>query len=70
MEKLKFRYQILKDKIFLFSAIVGASLTGYIKTEEIWLKIIFLVGAFIGAIGVIINLAKINKIEKELDANS
>ena len=70
MEHLKFKYQIYKDKIFLFSAIVGASLTGYIKTEELWLKIIFLIGALIGTIGVITNLAKVNKIEKDIDANS
>ena len=70
MEKLKFKYQILKDKILLFSAMVGASLTGYLKSEEIWLKVIFLAGTLIGAIGVIINLAKINKIERDIDANS
>ena len=43
---------------------------GKIKSEEIWLKIIFLAGMLIGAIGVIINLAKINKIERDIDANS
>ena len=66
MEKLEFKYQILKDKILLFSATLGASITGYSKANEIWLKYIFLVGSIIGLIGVIKNLSKINLIEKDL----
>ena len=68
MEKLQFFYTICKDRLLLFAATVGASLTGYMQSHEVWLKIVFLVGSVIGVYGVIKNLAKINRIEESLHA--
>ena len=67
MERLKLLYMIRKDRLLLFSATIGASLAGYMQSNEIWLQILFLIGSVAGLFGVVKNLAKINKIEETLD---
>ncbi|NPA11323.1 MAG: hypothetical protein GXO62_03685 [Epsilonproteobacteria bacterium] len=63
IEILKAKIDIIKTKLYLFAGGFGGSITIFIKHSSY----IFAITTIITFIGVINNLAKISKLEKELD---
>ena len=68
LEVLKSKYQIVKDKLLLFSATFGGSII-YLatKTLSIGFLVFFGLGAIVSFIGVLINLILAGKIYKQIE---
>jgi len=74
MEKIKFRFEILKFKITLFTTIMGGGIYLYLNKsnflKDLDTKLFFasiVVMIIYGYIGFMLNLMKINKIERSTD---
>jgi len=67
MEKLKFKYQILRDRLLFFTTIFGSAFWGLTKEYSQVAKIFLVIGIIYATVGIIKTFLLITKILKDLN---
>ena len=66
MDKLKFKFDIIKTKLLIFMAIAGGSWI-YVLEGHLSVQIITSILLIMSSYGVMINLIKLGKLEKRIE---